>query len=255
MTWETVVQRARSKDIKVVPVNRPWWKNCYAKILLAEQLVSSRTQNVHRGDRIWSLYYHIRNKTSARFQRSRLEGRELGLFFDNPTDLIDMLDLVDPLIADASGAYAILEIHCPLNDHHVEFIDNEFPTRVRSTLFGEQYRYRIVAEVPYGIRGNPTAFANLCSMFTDWQAWQANGDGKISKGASGRFRQFSFRRNEMEFARSGVMSFYTNSTELSFISKLSHPDFYRMTEKAITVAEVNHAARESRSSILDLGSQ
>jgi hypothetical protein len=166
-----------------------------------------------------------------------------------------MLDLVDPLIADAGGAYAILEIHCPLNDHHVEFIDNEFPTRVRSTLFGEQYRYRIVAEVPYGIRGNPTAFANLCSMFTDWQAWQANGEGKISKGASGRFRQFSFRRNEMEFARSGVMSFYTNSTELSFISKLSHPDFYRMTEKAITVAEVNHAARESRSSILDLGSQ
>jgi len=37
------------------------------------------------------------------------------------------------------------------------------------------------------------------------------------------------------------MSFYTDDQELSFIMRLSYPEFHKTTEKAVTIKEIEHA--------------
>jgi hypothetical protein len=168
--------------------------------------------------------------------RARIENSHMGIFFETAEDAADALDYLLTLPDDT---YSVEELHCPINQLHTETMNADFPTQVRSTLFQDKYRYRIVATIPWGLRGNSS---RLDSMMDSWLEWEKKKDGEISDGCRYRFEARK-KKSAHGYANAGIMSFYTDDQELSFIMRLSYPEFHKTTEKAVTLKELENANR------------
>lgn len=242
--WTQLISRASTSHVDMKPVKTPWWKQYYSKMVL---VMTSDTKTLKsnwelkrinsRSSALW-LGQQLEEK-GATFDRTRVEGGTLTLFFKDAEQAWKTWDVIDQIRAE-SKPFLVHELHCPVNDTHVSLLEGDFPTQVRSSLFQSQYRYRIVAHVPFGLTSDPD---RMDSLMDDWSSWQDNGDGEISKNAMYRwhtrdaYRDGNNKKNT--YCYCGVMSFYTNNQELSFVMKLSYPEFYHRTEKAVLLDEVD----------------
>jgi len=246
VSWTQLISRASISQVDMRPVKTPWWKQYYSKMVIvmttpeglpkstfwAGSRSNSRSSAIGLGAAL--------EKGGAEFDRTRVEGGTLTLFFKDASQAWKTWDVIDQLRAGKiPWHFTIDALHCPVNEVHVNLLDGDFPTQVRSSLFQSQYRYRIVAHVPFGLTSDP---ARMDSLMDEWMTWQDNGDGEISKNAMYRWHaRDSYRAgnsNKNTYCYYGVMSFYTNNQELSFVMKLSYPEFYHRTEKAVTLGEV-----------------
>lgn len=245
VSWARLISRASISQVSMKPVRTPWWKQYYSKMVIATlgnnrtspwgaSRNNSRSSAIHLGK--------ILEASGAVFDRTRVEGGTLSLFFKDATQAWKTWDVIDQVrssLAKPSADFLIQELHCPVNDTHVSLLDGDFPTQVRSSLFQSKYRYRIVVNIPFGITSDP---GRMDSLMDDWSAWEKNGDGEISKNAMYRWRSRDHYRkgnsNKNSYCYYGVMSFYTNNQELSFVMKLSYPEFYHKTEKVVLLNEV-----------------
>jgi hypothetical protein len=79
-------------------------------------------------------------------------------------------------------------------------------------------------------------------MMDSWLEWEKKKDGVISDGCRYRFTARK-KKTSHGYANAGIMSFYTDDQELSFIMRLSYPEFHKTTEKAVTLKELENANR------------
>lgn len=239
MNWEDLVSTAGKEKIRVVPVTHPWWGKFVCKIGVHTKSESyDRRGYSGRSGRasLWALRSELLLNPDLNVGRVRIENHHMGLFFETAEDAADALDYLLTLPDDT---YSVTELHCPINQLHTETMNADFPTQVRSTLFQDKYRYRIVATIPWGMRVSP---GRLESMMDAWLDWEKKGDGEISDGC--RYR-FAARKNKSSngYTNAGIMSFYTDDQALSFIMRLSYPEFHKTTEKAVTLKELENASR------------
>lgn len=241
-TWTQLIARASLARVDMRPVKAPWWKQYYSKmvIVMTTKPVKSTSWAIKRtNSRTDALIVgKILEQNGATFDRRRVEGGTLTLFFKDADQAWTTWDVIERVKGDRP--FDISELHCPVNDMHVSLLDGDFPTQVRTSLFQSNYRYRIVVHVPFGMTSDP---ARMDSLMDDWQAWQDADDGEISRNAMYRWHSRDAYRNDRQINRNtycyyGVMSFYTNNQELSFVMKLSYPEFYHRTEKAVLLDEV-----------------
>lgn len=239
MNWEDLVSAASKEKIRVTPVTRPWWGKFICKIGVHTS-ANTYDQKGYRTSTgrssLWALRNQLLLNPDLNIGRARIENSHMGIFFETAEDAADALDYLLTLPDDT---YSVEELHCPINQLHTETMNADFPTQVRSTLFQDKYRYRIVATIPWGLRGNSS---RLDSMMDSWLEWEKKKDGEISDGCRYRFEARK-KKSEHGYANAGIMSFYTDDQELSFIMRLSYPEFHKTTEKAVTLKELENANR------------
>ena len=240
MNWEKLVGVAGQEKIKVIPVTHPWWGKFVCKIGVHTKSESyDRRGYSGRSGRVslWALRSDLLSNPDQNVGRARIENHHMGLFFETAQDAASALDYLLTLPDDT---YSVTELHCPINQLHTETMNADFPTQVRSTLFQDRYRYRIVATIPWGMR---TDSSRLDSMMDSWLEWEKKKDGEISDGCRYRFEARK-KKSKNGYANAGIMSFYTDDQELSFIMRLSYPEFHKTTEKAVTLKEIEDANRD-----------
>jgi hypothetical protein len=239
MKWEDLVSAAGKEKIRVVPVIHPWWGKFVCKINLHTEVSTYDRQGYNpSGGRstLWALRTQMLLNPDLNVGRVRIENRHMGLFFETADDAATALDY---LLTFPDDTYIVDELHCPINQLHTETMNADFPTQVRSTLFQDKYRYRIVASIPWGLRNDSS---RLDSMMDTWTEWEKKKDGEISDGCRYRFEARK-KKSSNGYANAGIMSFYTDDQELSFIMRLSYPEFHKTTEKAVTLKELENANR------------
>lgn len=237
MNWGQLISVASKENIRTYPVTSPWWKKYHAKLIVVYASSVRRTGRTE----LWHLRTNIMHNPDIECTRMRVEGNSMSLFFENAKQAAGVLDFI--LTLPDCENYVATELSCPINEQHVDIMNADFPTQVRENLFQAQYRYRIAVSIPWGQRKDPGRVKN---MMQDWLEWESMGQGEISKGAASRFRGLENDRPDY-YAAPGIMSFYTDDQQLSFIMKLTYPDFYRNTEKAVTLSEIEGVANEPTS--------
>lgn len=240
MNWEDLVSAASKEKIRVIPVTHPWWGKFICKIGVHTKSESyDRRGYSGRSGRasLWALRSDLLSNPDQNVGRARIENHHMGLFFETAEDAALTLDYLLTLPDDT---YSVTELHCPINQLHTETMNADFPTQVRPTLFQDRYRYRIVATIPWGMRTDPS---RLDSMMDSWLEWEKKKDGEISDGCRYRFEARK-KKSKYGYANAGIMSFYTDDQELSFIMRLSYPEFHKTTEKAVTLKEIEDATRD-----------
>jgi len=252
ISWTQLIARASISRVDMRPVKTLWWKQYCSKMVI----VMTPSEGLKNSSSLAGLRTDSRasaiglgatlEKCGAEFERTRVEGSALTLFFKDASQAWKTWNVLDQLNAERRREApkllwhcTVRELHCPVNEIHVSLLDGDFPTQVRSSLFQSQYRYRIVVHVPFGLTPEP---ARMDSLMDEWMTWQDNSDGEISKNAMyrwharDRYRNGNNNKNTCYYP--GMMSFYTNNQELSFVMKLSYPEFYHHTEKAVILDEV-----------------
>jgi hypothetical protein len=233
LNWAKLISVASKEKIRTYPVTAPWWKKFHAKLVVNASF--NNDQRTFRRE-LFNLRSNVMCNPDIECKKTRVEGNTISFFFENAEQTAGVLDFI--LTLPDCENYVATELHCPINDQHVEIMNAEFPTQVREKLFQGEYRYRIVANIPWGQCKDPV---RVKRMMLDWLEWESMGQGEISKAASSRFREMEYGKADY-YASPGIMSFYTNDQQLSFIMKLSYPDFYRNTEKAVTLSEIEGVA-------------
>lgn len=231
MKWEALVDKAKKKNIEVKPLQHAWWSRYHARLTVQR----GPRGRAHKTTRSSGLFLATDIKT--RFpgvKRTRVEGGSVGIFFEDATGVSRVMDHIDQHQPD----FRMVELTCPVSEAHVAATSADFPTVVRETLFQNKYRYRVVAQVGYGYRQDST---RLDDIMDEWQRWSHEGMGEISKGARYRWTaraNYIHHPNMYEYRWSGIMSFYTNDQQLSFLMAMSYPEFYNKTEKVVLINEL-----------------
>lgn len=221
MNWETLIKKVQDKKIAVVPAGKGWYNKQYNSRIL---LRGKRGNNC----RIGGLVAVIKESPTLNVTRSRSEYSGYALYCNSPEQVSGVLDWIEKHAP--ADLVEIESVDCPVNDSHSAILDSEFPTIVRRTLYDKKYRYRIVANIPYGVDKD-----DLEALLRAWREFEDNNEGSMAPGARRRDR---IGKQSQWFGYGGEISFYTDDPQLSFIMKLTYPDYYHRTEKAVLVSEL-----------------
>ena len=237
MNWQDLIAAASAEKIDIFPVTHPRWSKFVAKVIVTTENRSYDPRGYNRSSgrsSLWALRNQLLAKPDLNVGRARVEGYVMSLFFETADDAGAV---IDHILALPDDTYHVTELHCPFSQLHTETMNSDFPTQVRQTLFQDKYRYRIVATIPWGLRQDSS---RLDSLMDTWLEWEKKGDGEISDGCRYRF-QARKKKHSNGYTNAGIMSFYTDDQQLSFIMRLSYPEFHKTTEKAVTIKEIEHA--------------
>jgi len=240
MKWEALVNRAKKNKIDVSPLQHPWWQKYHARLTVQRNRADEYRSSRHGG---LFLSKELKTKFSTAVGRTRVEGGSVGIFFEDAKSVSRVIDHV----VNHQPDYQITELCCPISDEHVNVTSAQFPTVVRETLFQNKFRYRIVGHVGYGYRQDST---RLDEVMDEWQRWSDESLGQISKGARYRWAARDTTRLhpgvKAEYRWSGIMSFYTNDQQLSFLMAMSFPEFYTKTEKVVLIDELGKESSDGK---------
>lgn len=223
MTWKELVDKLNGEQyISLRPVQRGWFNQQY----LARVSIEAR-RNCR--NKLFTTLHCITDPTYSHLNitRTRQEGDSYRIYCNSAQQVQDILDWIKEYVDDEF--YYFDGVDCPFNDFHSETLDSDFPTIVRKALYEKEYRYRVVAQIPYR-----TDAERLYCMLQDWKEWQETKQGKMGRGAKSKL---SVGKNAKWFSWGGTLSFYTNDQEISFLMKLTYPEYYDKTEKVVLLTE------------------
>lgn len=221
MNWTELTNKVKEKNIYLRPAKRGWYNNQYPARISLDAKRNSRQRLFN------SIYCVTDPKYNLGITRTRTEGDSFRIYCTDADQVANTLDWIYQHVDDK--CYYFDGIDCPFNENHAETMESEFPTIVRKTLFENNYRYKVIVNVPY----TPDS-GRLHAMLTDWKTWQSDGRGKMGRGSQ---RRLNAGVSASWFTWSGQLSFCTNDQELSLIMKLTYPEFYSSTQKVVLLTE------------------